>query len=45
VVTVDRQNSLILDYEMLEETVRGLLLNEARDLFKQSGPRSFKLRQ
>jgi hypothetical protein len=36
-VSVDRQNSLILDDETLEETVRGLLLNETRDLVKQSG--------
>jgi hypothetical protein len=33
-VIVDGENTLVLDEEMPEETVRGLLLNEARDLFK-----------
>jgi hypothetical protein len=33
-VIVDGEKTLILDEEMPEETVRGLLLNEARDLFK-----------
>jgi hypothetical protein len=42
-VIVDRQNILLLDDEMLEETVCGLLLDEARDLFKQSGPCSVRL--
>jgi hypothetical protein len=41
-VIVDRQNSLILDDETFEKTVGGLLLNEARNVFKQSGSRSLR---
>jgi hypothetical protein len=33
-VIVDRENTLILEEEVPEETVGGLLLNEARDFFK-----------
>jgi len=36
-VCVNHENTLLLEDEMLEETVRGLLLNKARDLFKQPG--------